>query len=89
MSGERREPPAVAVALRYDHAGAPRVTARGRGTVAARILELAAEHGVPVEEDEALAEALSQVELDREIPIELFEAVAAVLRFILAARGRL
>lgn len=89
MSGERREPPAVAVALHYDHAGAPRVTARGRGTVAARILELAAEHGVPVEEDEALAEALSQVELDREIPIELFEAVAAVLRFILAARGRL
>ncbi|WP_306028435.1 EscU/YscU/HrcU family type III secretion system export apparatus switch protein [Stappia sp. MMSF_3263] len=89
MSGERREPPAVAVALRYDHAGAPRVTARGRGTVAARILELAAEHGVPVEEDEALAEALSQVELDREIPIELYEAVAAVLRFILAARGRL
>ncbi|WP_417767386.1 EscU/YscU/HrcU family type III secretion system export apparatus switch protein [Stappia sp.] len=89
MSGERREPPAVAVALRYDNAGAPRVTARGRGAVAARILEIAAEHGVPVEEDEALAEALSQVELDREIPIELFEAVAAVLRFILAARGRL
>ncbi|WP_428697273.1 EscU/YscU/HrcU family type III secretion system export apparatus switch protein [Stappia sp.] len=89
MSGERREPPAVAVALRYDHAGAPRVTARGRGAVAARMLEIAVEHGVPVEEDEALAEALSQVELDREIPIELFEAVAAVLRFILAEKGRL
>jgi flagellar biosynthesis protein len=89
VSGERREPPAVAVALRYDHAGAPRVTARGRGAVAARMLEIAAEHGVPVEEDEALAEALSQVELDREIPIELFEAVAAVLRFILAEKGRL
>lgn len=89
MSGERREPPAVAVALRYDHAGAPRVTARGRGAIAARLLEIAAEHGVPVEEDAALAEALSQVELDRDIPIELYEAVAAVLRFILTARGRL
>nr|WP_209006364.1 EscU/YscU/HrcU family type III secretion system export apparatus switch protein [Stappia sp. 28M-7] len=78
----------MAVALHYDHAGAPRVTAKGRGVLAARILELAAEHGVPVEEDAALAEALSQIELDREIPIELYEAVAAVLRFILMARGR-
>ncbi len=89
MSGaDKTPPPPLAVALRYDHAGAPRVTARGRGAIAARILELAAEHGVPVEEDAALAEALSQVELDREIPIELYEAVAAVLRFILSARGR-
>nr|WP_283776625.1 EscU/YscU/HrcU family type III secretion system export apparatus switch protein [Stappia sp. WLB 29] len=78
----------MAVALHYDHAGAPRVTAKGRGVLAARILELAAEHGVPVEEDAALAEALSQIELDREIPLELYEAVAAVLRFILMVRGR-
>ncbi|GGE82761.1 EscU/YscU/HrcU family type III secretion system export apparatus switch protein [Stappia taiwanensis] len=73
----------LAVALRYDSAGTRRVTARGRGEVAAQILELAAAHGVPVEEDEALAEALSGVELDREIPAELYEAVAAILRFIL------
>ncbi|WP_186389035.1 MULTISPECIES: EscU/YscU/HrcU family type III secretion system export apparatus switch protein [unclassified Stappia] len=88
MSEEQDPRRRLAVALHYDHAGAPRVTARGRGAIAARILELAAEHGVPVEEDAALAEALSQIELDREIPVELYEAVAAVLRFILMARGR-
>lgn len=88
MSEEQDPRRRLAVALRYDHAGAPRVTAKGRGVLAARILELAAEHGVPVEEDAALAEALSQIELDREIPVELYEAVAAVLRFILMARGR-
>jgi len=73
----------LAVALRYDHAGAPRVTARGRGEAAARILEAAAAHGVPIEEDAALAAALARVEIDEEIPIELYEAVAAVLRFVL------
>ena len=88
MSEEQDPRRRLAVALRYDHAGAPRVTAKGRGVLAAPILELAAEHGVPVEEDAALAEALSQIELDREIPVELYEAVAAVLRFILMARGR-
>lgn len=88
MSADEDPRRRLAVALQYDHAGAPRVTAKGRGVLAARILELAAEHGVPVEEDAALAEALSQIELDREIPIELYEAVAAVLRFILMARPR-
>lgn len=79
-------PEAMAVALRYDNSGAPRVTAKGRGEVAARILETAAAHGVPIEEDAALAQALALIEIDEEIPIELYEAVAAVLRFILSAR---
>ena len=79
------DPDALAVALRYDNAGVPRVTAKGRGAVAARILETAAAHGVPIEEDAALVAALAQIELETEIPIELYEAVAAILRFILAA----
>lgn len=83
----RKTPPeAMAVALRYDNYGAPRVTAKGRGEVAARILETAAAHGVPIEEDAALAQALALIEIDEEIPIELYEAVAAVLRFILSLK---
>lgn len=61
---------------------APRVSAKGRGLVAERIIELAKEHGVPVREDRALVEALSLLELNQEIPAELYKAVAEVLAFI-------
>jgi flagellar biosynthesis protein len=79
----------VAVALEYDFKGAPRVTAKGRGEAAKTILELAREHGVSIEENPVLAEALSQVELDQEIPEALYRAVAEVLTFVLRARGLL
>jgi flagellar biosynthesis protein len=76
----------VAVALEYDYQGAPRVTARGKGHVAEAIVALAREHGVPIEENHILADALSQVELDQEIPEALYRAVADVLNFVLRAR---
>lgn len=81
--------PPVAVALEYDFKGAPRVTAKGRGDVAKAILDLAEEHGIAIEENPVLAEALSQVELDQEIPEALYRAVAEVLTFVLRARGLL
>ena len=73
----------LAVALHYDRSGAPRVIAKGRGTVGAKIIEVAREHGVPIEENEVLAGALSNVELGDEIPAELYKAVAEVLVFVL------
>ncbi len=88
MSAAPRKPP-VAVALEYDFMGAPRVTAKGRGAVAENILKIAREHGVTVEENPVLAEALSQVELDEQIPEDLYRAVAEVLTFVLRARGEL
>lgn len=81
--------PTLAVALHYDKKGAPRVVAKGRGELGERIVELAREHGVPIEENEVLAGALSQVELDDEIPVELYKAVAEVLVFVLKVGGRL
>lgn len=80
-----RENRPVAVALDYDGSGAPAVSAKGHGEIARQILEAAREHGVPVEENAALAEALSQVELEAEIPVELYKAVAAVIAFTLKA----
>jgi flagellar biosynthesis protein len=70
-----------ATALQYDKAagGAPRVVASGAGVIADRILELAREQGVPVREEPALVEALARLELEQEIPPELFVAVAEVL----------
>jgi flagellar biosynthetic protein FlhB len=83
-------PTHVAVALRYDPArGAPTVVARGAGTIAARIREVAAEHDVATVRDVPLARALfASTEVGQEIPPELFAAVAQVLAFVISRRGR-
>ncbi len=78
----------LAVALHYDKQGAPRVVARGRGALGAKIVEVAQAHNVPIEENEALAGALSNVEIGDEIPAELYRAVAEVLIFVLRLSGR-
>lgn len=81
---------ALAVALHYEKGSreAPRVVAKGRGLVAARIVELAEEHGVVIEANPALAEALSGVELDDTIPIELYDAIAVVIGYVLRQTRR-
>ncbi|NLM21095.1 MAG: type III secretion protein [Peptococcaceae bacterium] len=71
-----------AAALAYDQSGAPRVVAKGKGFVAQKIIEFAQEKGIPIQNDQALVEALMQVELSQEIPPELYQAVAEVLAFI-------
>ena len=73
----------LAVALHYDRKGAPRVVAKGRGTIGEKIIEVAKANDIPIEENEVLAGALSKVELDDEIPVELYKAVAEVLVFVL------
>ena len=78
----------LAVALHYEK-GAPRVVAKGRGEIGEQIVALAKAHGVPLEENAALAAALSEVELGDEIPLELYKAVAEVLLFILKVSGKL
>lgn len=84
MNAPYRQP--VAIALEFDGSNAPRVTAKGRGEIAARILETAREHDIPVEENMILAEALSAVELDDQIPEPLYQAVAQVIAFVLSLR---
>jgi flagellar biosynthesis protein len=83
---EQRYPPRIAVALEYDGQGAPRVTAKGRGELAERIVETGREHGVAIEENAVLAQALSAVELDDQIPEELYRATAQVIAFVLSMR---
>jgi FlhB-like protein len=78
----------LAVALHYDKTGAPRVVAKGKGTIGAKIVELAREHDIPIEENEVLAGALSHVEIGDEIPPDLYKAVAEVLIFVLRLSGR-
>jgi flagellar biosynthesis protein len=87
MSGETKSQ--LAVALHYDRKGAPRVVAKGRGSIGAKIIEVAKAHEIPIEENEVLAGALSNVELGDEIPAELYKAVAEVLIFVLRLSGRI
>jgi len=83
-------PTHVAVALKYEPGkSAPRVVAKGAGVIAARIREEAEAKGVPMVRDVPLARALhSACELGQEIPLELYNAVARVLAFVMALKNR-
>lgn len=76
---------ALAIALQYEKGSreAPKVVAKGRGLLAERIVSLAEESGVVIEANPVLAEALAGVELDDTIPLELYEAVAVVIGYVL------
>lgn len=80
-----------AVALRYnqEHNAAPKVVAKGSGETAQRILAVAQNHGIPIHQDAALVELLAQVELNRDIPTELYAAVAEILSWIYRANETL
>jgi flagellar biosynthetic protein FlhB len=77
-------PTHVAVAVKYDrgNANAPIITAKGADLIAAKIREIAKESGVPVKRDVPLARALYELEVEQEIPEELYEAVAVVLQWV-------
>lgn len=81
-------PPEIAVALHYDGANSPRVTAKGKGLVAEQIIELAKAHDIPLHADAALVKALSNVPLGDEIPRQLYVAVAEVIAFAYLLSGK-
>jgi flagellar biosynthesis protein FlhB len=84
-------PTHFAVALEYkpDQMAAPRVIAKGRNWIALRIKELGREHDIPTVENKPLARALYRsVEVDQEIPMELYKAVAEVLAYVFKIRNR-
>ncbi len=74
----------LAAALKYDAKkdAAPRVTAKGRGIIAEKIITLAKKHGIPLKSDPALAQLLSKLDIDEQIPVELYRAVAEILAFV-------
>jgi len=73
-----------AVALKYngDKDSAPKVVAKGKGHIAEKIIEAARENDVPLYEDKNLSQVLEALDIDTEIPHELYRAVAEVLAFI-------
>ena len=73
-----------AVALKYDQLKdrAPKVIAKGRGHVAEHILAAAQKHTIPVYQNKALVNMLMALEIDREIPPELYKAIAEVMAYV-------
>ncbi|DAB33733.1 MAG TPA: type III secretion system protein [Sulfurospirillum sp. UBA12182] len=73
-----------AVALKYNKEKnkAPKVVAKGKGEIAKNIIKIAEENKLPIKKDEDLVELLTKIELDREIPENLYKAVAEVFSFI-------
>lgn len=83
-------PTHYAVALQYDMdaMAAPKLVAKGVDHIAARIREIATEHGVPIVENPPLARALhAAVDLDEEIPQEHYKAVAEVIGYVMRLNG--
>ncbi|HET7629302.1 MAG TPA: EscU/YscU/HrcU family type III secretion system export apparatus switch protein [Bacillales bacterium] len=73
-----------AVALAYDEKKreAPHVSAKGEGDAAERIIRLAEQHEVPIQEDPSLVAVLSELNINESIPPDLYQVVAEVFAFV-------
>jgi FlhB-like protein len=76
-------PTHIAVALQYEEErmNAPRVIAKGETFLAQKIIQIAKKHNIPIVQNIALARGLFTLELEEEIPEELYETVAEILTF--------
>jgi flagellar biosynthesis protein len=79
----------VAVALKYNEKEdtAPRLTAKGFGLAAEKIREIAERSGIPIRQDSDLVELLAMLDIDKEIPPQLYAAVAEVLALVYKANN--
>ncbi len=87
---KEKKPSPKAVALKYTPKvdRAPKVTAKGSGLVAEKIIDLARKHKVPIREDPALVQVLSQLDFRQEIPPSVYGVVAEILAFIYSLNHR-
>ncbi|TYR80134.1 flagellar biosynthesis protein FlhS [Priestia megaterium] len=72
-----------ATVIRYEEQeGAPKIVAQGTGSVANRILDIAKQHNIPLQEDETLLTNLMNMELGDQIPPQLYAVIAEILLFV-------
>lgn len=82
MKQKTRKNSAVSLKYRHESDSAPRVTAKGKGKIAEKIIKIAKEHDIYIHEDPDLIEVLSQLDINDEIPPELYLVVAELLAFV-------
>ena len=88
MTREKRRSKAVAIKYKPRESSTPSVVAKGAGEIADRIVKIAKEHGIPVKEDPDLVETLSKLDLDQEVPPELYHVIAEVLAWVYKINGK-
>lgn len=83
--------PDYAVALGYDSDkdNAPIVVAKGQGYIAKKIVQIALDEGIEIRQDADLLQILKAVDIDEEIPLEAFGAVAEIISYIYKANGKM
>lgn len=88
---EKKLSPAYAVALGYDpnKDNAPKVLAKGQNQIAEKIIQIAIDEGIEIRQDADLVEMLKAVDIDQEIPVEAFAAVAEIISYVYKANNRL
>ena len=81
---ENKKEVSIATTLEYEGGKdlAPRVTAKGKGAAAEKIIRLAKQHNIPIKKDPGLVQVLSRLDIDERIPPELYKAVAEILAFV-------
>lgn len=82
MKKEREADKALALRYKRGQDSAPKVTAKGRGVLAEKIIAIAQQNNIPIKQDKALLDALYRLEINEEIPEELYRVVAEVLAFV-------
>jgi len=84
MTKENPESPKSAVSLQYKKGknAAPKVTAKGQGWVAEKIINMARENNIPIREDKDLLSLLSEIDVGQEVPESLYKVVAELLAWV-------
>lgn len=85
MKNEHNRKTAVAMSYDKNSENSPKITAKGSGFVAENILEKAREHDIPIQQDASLVELLGKLNINENIPEDLYQAVAEVFAFIYRA----
>ena len=84
---KRSQSAAVAIEHNLANSLPPQIVAGGRGRIAEQILQIAFANGVKVREDSDLAQLLTSIDINSEIPIEAFATVAEILTYVYQANG--
>lgn len=79
---------AVALGYEPEKDNAPKVLAKGQGHVAKKIIQIAIDEGIEIRKDADLLQILKAVDIDSEIPIEAFSAVAEIISYIYKENGK-
>ena len=79
---------AIALAYTPQTDDAPKVVANGRGELAKQIISIAEQNNIPIKKDEDLIELLSKLEINDQIPPNLYKAIAEIFKFVYELKGK-